>query len=263
MQYAVRFDTSQLRQGLEREKRRLASTQRRAVNALAYDVRDGIREEMRKVFDRPTPYVLNGLNVIPARDSEILAGGGEAVIDWKPGSAGTIATGKILRAQIEGGARSMKRFERALHLPSGWIATPAKWAELDAHGNISGAQIVRILSALRLFGEVGYIANRTRRSEQARYKRALRGRAEAPAEYFVVPIGTNHSRLSPGIYRQVGNSTLYGASGGTAPLMIVAFVRSRGYRQRLNPGAVARRIITANASTIWQQALTRTLPFRR
>ena len=247
MQYAVRFDTSQLRQGLEREKRRLASTQRRAVNALAYDVRDGIREEMRKVFDRPTPYVLNGLNVIPARDSEILAGGGEAVIDWKPGSAGTIATGKILRAQIEGGARSMKRFERVIGLPANRVAVPGKWAELDAYGNLSRGQLTKILSYLRLFGEQGYRANRSNR--QGRGTR----RGE---EYFIIRPGSDHATFSPGIYR-------VDASQGGAPLMIIAFVRAANYRQRLNPGAVARLIITANASTIWQQALTRTLPFRR
>lgn len=247
MRFAVQFDISQLRQGLDRDKRRLASTQRRAVNALAYDVRDGIRDEMRKVFDRPTPYVLNGLNVIPARDSDVLAGGGEAVVDWKPGSAGTIATGKILRAQIEGGARALKRFERVIGLPANRIAVPGKWAELDAYGNLSKGQLTKILSYLRLFGEQGYRANRTNR--QSRGTR----RAE---EYFIIRPGAEHAVLSPGIYR-------VDHSQGGAPLLIIAFVRAANYRQRFNPVAVARRIITANATTTWQQALTRTLPFRR
>lgn len=244
---AVSFDVSRLRQELVREQRSLARTVRRAANALAYGGRDVIVANMRQTFDRPTPWVLNSINVIPAVDSDVLAGNAVAVIDWKPGSAGSISGDKILRAQIEGGARRLKRFERVIGLPAGRIAVPGKWAELDAYGNISRGQLTKVLSYLRLFGEQGYRANRSNRQ----------GRGTRRAEqYFMIPVGGEHATLSPGIYRNAQEM-------GGAPLLIIAFVRAANYRARFNPVAVARAYVQSNAPTTWQQALTRTLPFRR
>lgn len=243
----VAFDVSELRQQLAREQRSLARTVRRAANALAYGGRDAIKEDMARKFDRPTPWVLNSVNVIPATDSDVLAGNAVAVIDWKPGSAGSISGDKILRAQIEGGARRLKRFERVIGLPANRVAVPGKWAELDAYGNISRGQLTKVLSYLRLFGEQGYRANRSNRQ----------GRGTRRAEqYFMIPVGAEHATLSPGIYRNAQEL-------GGAPLLIIAFVRAANYRARFNPAAVARAYVQSNASIIWQQALTRTLPFRR
>jgi hypothetical protein len=50
---------------------------------------------------------------------------------------------------------------------------------------------------------------------------------------------------------------------GGAPLLIIAFVRAANYRARFRPADIARAYVQSNTSTIWQQALTRTLPFRR
>jgi hypothetical protein len=244
---AVAFDVSRLRQDLIREQRSLAQTVRRAVNAMAYGGRDAIKADMVRTFDRPTPWVLNSVNVIPATDSDVLAGTAGAVIDWKPGSAGTISGDKILRAQIEGGARRLKRFEVVIGLPANRVAVPGKWAELDRYGNISRGQITKLLSYLRLFGEQGYRANRS--------NRAGRG-ARQIEKYFMIPVGAEHATLAPGIYRNAQEM-------GGAPLLIIAFVRAANYRARFRPADIARAYVQSNTSTIWQQALTRTLPFRR
>lgn len=256
----VAFDVSELRQGLMREKRSLASTVRRAANALAYGGRDAIREDMARTFDRPTQYTLNSLRVTPASDSDVLAGTAEAVIDFKPeGTAKTSGRGaqRYLRAQIEGGGRRMKGFEKALGLESTFnaqgagvrrIAVPARWAEIDQYGNIKQGQLKKIISFLRRNPDVGYTSNRNpnRRSRGTR-------RGE---EYFMINVGSEHATLSPGIYR-------VDHSRGGAPLMVIAFVRAANYRARFNPAAVARAYVQSNASITWQQALTRTLPFRR
>lgn len=246
MDVRISFDTSRLRQALRRDQDRLARTLRRTVNDLAIQGREAIRADMDKTFDRPTPWVRNGFNVIPAVDADQLRGI-VAEIDWKPGSAGSIPAEKILRAQIEGGQRRLKRFENIIKLPTNVTAVPGKWADLDRYGNLNRGQLTKILSYLRLFGEQGYRANRSNNPSRG-VRRAER--------YFIVRPGEVVGRLPPGIYR---NADEYGG----APLLIIAFVRAGNYRARFAPAAVARAAIQRGASATWQQALTRTLPFRR
>jgi hypothetical protein len=243
-QVAVRFDTARLKQDLARDKARLARTLRRVVNAAAYQALDDVRADMTKVFDRPTPFVQRGLYVIPARDGDSFDGT-VAQLDWRQFGAAVTAQ-KVLRAQMEGGARNLKRFERAIGLPASRVAVPAKWAPLDQYGNIPGPFIVQMLSALRLFGEQGYRANR---AEGAKLRRGQ-------SEFFIVRPFSEHGQLSPGIYRVAQEM-------GGAPLMVVAFVRRANYRARFFPDRVARASVAQNIQGLWQQGLARTLPFRR
>jgi hypothetical protein len=249
MQISVRFDTERLKQDLKREQQRVASASRRAVYELAHRGVANIREAMQTTFDRPTPFVLRGVYVAPRRDQN------SADVAYREFGAGT-TTEKVLRAQVEGGARRLKRFERLIGLPAGRIAVPGKWAELDQYGNISGGQITRILSALRMFGEQGYLANRTRRSEMARYRRALRGKASAPSEYFIVRPGAERAQLWPGIYRVAQDM-------GGAPLLVIAFVRAAQYRPRFAPARIVAQTVARDAAQVWDLALRRQLPFRR
>lgn len=244
MKITAVFDTTRLKADLASEARKLRSTARRAVNELAWQGNEAVREEIARSFDRPTDYVLNGTMVRFANDETLVA-----EVDWKPGGGnkGGIPASRILKAQIEGGARVLKRFERALALPPDRIAVPAKWAELDAHGNIKAGQLVKILSYLRLFGEQGYTANRTNRRSRG---------ARAAESYFIIRPGTNHKTLSPGVYRIAQDM-------GGAPLMVLAFVRAANYRARFNPALAVRRRVDAIAAATWNLALQRQLPFRR
>jgi hypothetical protein len=218
---------------LERRKRQL----RRATNELAYRGVEALQDEMRRVFDRPTRWVLSGMNVIP------MTGGANstraAVVDWKPGRGNkAIPAAKILRAQIEGGQRGQKRFEKALRLPADLVAVPARGTPLDAHGNLSPGLIVRILSDLRLFGEQGYRANRP---------------AGKAGKYTI-------------LYRQIGRlpAGIYERAAGRVgrPKMVIAFVRAGTYRPRLNPREVIARMIERERDAVWQMALAGTLPKR-
>jgi hypothetical protein len=238
---SVRFDTARLRLDMQQQKARLERTARRAVYELAFRARDAVVADMRRAFDRPTPWVLGGVQVAPAVNG--------ATVEWKPGGGSkSVPASKILRAQVEGGARRLKRFERLIGLPANRVAVPGKWAELDQYGNISGAVITKILSDLRLFGEVGYVANRSLR-------RASRG-SRRREQYFMIPVGSEHATLWPGIYR-------YADELGGAPLLIIAFVRAANYRQRINPAAVVQASVRREAGPVWALALQRGLPFRR
>jgi hypothetical protein len=241
----IAADTSRLRLDLEREKNRYARTVRRVVNAAAYGALDDVRADMVRTFDRPTPFVKRGPYVVPARDGDQF-GGTEARIDWREFGAGPVTARKVLRAQIEGGPRQLKRFERAMGLPSNRIAVPGKWAPLDAFGNIPGPFLVQVLSALRLFGESGFRANRR---EGARLRKNQ-------SDFFMVRPGAEHRQLQPGVYR-------IAREVGGAPLLVIAFVRAGQYRARFAPARVAAESVQRNIGALWQQGLAGSLPFRR
>lgn len=250
----VDVDMARLRADLTSEQERLKRVARRVAYELAHRSADAVRAEMQAVFDRPTPYVLRGVYVAPLADEN------SATVDWRPGSLGAIPTEKILRAQVEGGPRRFKRFEKMLGLPNSHKAVPGRWARLDAYGNISGSQIVSILSALRAFPEVGYTANINRAREAKRYARALRAGREPTSRqtrtYFMVPVGNEEGNLPPGVYRRAPNF-------GGAPLLIIAFVRDPVYRVRLTPVRVVQEIVARQANEVWNLGLSRQLPFRR
>lgn len=104
-------------------------------------------DTMRRVFDRPTRFTLNGLFLKPATKAKP-----EALVwlrDWAP--KGTPAT-QYLAPQIDGGQRRHKKLEglllrRGLIRPGEFIQ-PGKSMKLDAHGNVGRGQLQRILSDL-------------------------------------------------------------------------------------------------------------------
>ncbi|MQX37890.1 hypothetical protein [Roseospira navarrensis] len=146
----------QLHQNLDAVKREIADFSDRqvpfairlALNATAVDGRDRVRDEMTRVFDSPTRFTLNSLFVrFAGRDVP------EASVNIKDFAPKGTPAFKYLAPQIAGGERRTKRFERALQaagvLPSGMLAVPGSRADLDAHGNMKGGQITKILSSLR------------------------------------------------------------------------------------------------------------------
>jgi hypothetical protein len=138
----------------------------------------GMLDVMRQRFDKPTPFSMNSLRVVPAKKSDAQP---FAKVYFKNDAFKGTPASKYLSPEVHGGPRSQKRFERALIarglMKGGKFAVPGSGAQLDQYGNVRRSQIVQILSALRAFGEQGYTANRTgsRRSQ----------RKGAMAQYFV------------------------------------------------------------------------------
>lgn len=206
-----------------------------ALNWTAADAALEVQEEMRRVFDRPTPYTIRGVGVWKAKPADPVAQVGLKNVGAGKGTPASA----FLGPQVYGGERRMKRLERALErigaLPSGWIAVPASGAQFDAYGNMSRGQIVQILSALQAFGEQGYRANMDAkgRARLARGSKRAYGR-----EYFVshgkgFRMGTGswtHGRnqhLPAGVWMRQGGGL------GKALRPVLLFVRSAAYRPRL------------------------------
>ncbi|MGJ0507618.1 MAG: hypothetical protein ACR652_10895 [Methylocystis sp.] len=161
----------------------------------AMATRVALREEMQRVFDRPTPYTLNSMQVTPAKKAALVAAVGFKQFAGK----GTPAE-KYLAPEIYGGPRNIKRFERALaatgRLPGGMALAPASGVQLDAYGNVSRGTITSIISQLRASSDP--MQNQTVRSRlRARGKRA---------EYFMLQ--SARGGLKPGVYARHGRSVV-------------------------------------------------------
>ena len=136
-----------------------------ALNDAGFQVRRVMRNEIRSVFDRPTPYVANSVYVRKATAERMSV----AIEPTYYGGKG-IDPQQILQAQEFGGTRRDKRSEVALRragiLPSGFQTAipriPYPGSD-DGRGNLRGSFIVQLLSYFQTFGEQGYRANMTAR----------------------------------------------------------------------------------------------------
>lgn len=173
-----------------------------ALTRTGVRIKDAMRAEMPRVFDRPTPFTLNALYLKPATAKDP-----EAIVGLKE-SAPTYPR-EHFQPQVYGGGRRQKKFERALqrggHMPSSWYAVPAKGARLDRYGNVNGANIERILSALGALSDKGAKNNRT---TQSRLKRGAKLK-----DYFAVTPNnavpaSNGGRLPYGIYERLKNGRI-------------------------------------------------------
>lgn len=166
---------------------------RAAEMALDYTAkagRDAIKQEMPRVFDRPTPFTLNSLKVTPTRNHNM-----QASIWFKEPDR---MSEHYLVPQVEGGKRNLKGFERALGNKE---FVPAIGAKRNQYGNVSPGQIRQLLSVLgRAERFSGYSANITSRSRRANRK-----------ERDYVLITKRRGRLIPGVYQRFQTGAGFGA----------------------------------------------------
>ena len=131
-----------------------------AINHTAQKVKAAEQHEIRDVFDRPTPYIQNSVFIKPSNKTNLTA-----KVWLKDQAIKGVGADKILAAEITGGQRRLKRFEKALMsagaLPPGYYTVPGKGIDLDAYGNVPASLIVRLLSYFKAFPEAGYKANMT------------------------------------------------------------------------------------------------------
>lgn len=194
------------------------------LNRAAYETTQELKREMGRVFDNPTAWVRGGIRYKKATKSKLVA-----TVDldfW--GNKQTVSVDHVLKAEIHGGQRRMKRFEVALSrigiLPSGMGVVPGAAARTDAHGNMSAGQIVQILSWFKAFGEQGYWANM--RDGGKRLGRDNKKTGQRGFAYFALK--QRHGKLLPGIYQRFKTGFGYAVK----PVMI--FVRMPSYKARFD-----------------------------
>lgn len=225
------------------------------INMGAGRAKNAMRAEMQSVFDRPTPYALNAVQVHKKATPERL----EAMVAPTYMGGKGVDPQKFLEAQEEGGRRQDKRSEVALRragiLPRGYQtaipATPFVGSD-DGRGNLRGAFLVQLLAYFQAFGEQGAHANMKAKRKQAIH---LRGGKSAK---FVGPVrghrffvaygsarggarwtakGDNDRRassLAPGIWAATG-------TGGVDVRPVLMFVKTASYTPRISLEQVRQR----------------------
>ena len=213
----------------------------RALTKTQQLVQAGLQAEMGKVFENPTPYTMSSLRLEPATKQTLRSRVWLKDDTFK----GTPAT-KYLGPQVDGGERSLKRFERALQhrgiLPPGMVAVPGAAAQVDQYGNVISSQIVQILSYFDAFPQQGYRANMTqrRRDNLAKGKNGARG-------YSYFALSQAEGKLLPGIYQRMsyGNDARISHLQRGAAKPVFIFVAMPTYRRLLDWYGVAQRITEA------------------
>lgn len=182
------------------------------------------KQEMPRVFDRPTPFTLNSLYLKPATWADLSVRVFFKDLRWKA---------HYLVPQVEGGNRPLKRFEQMLQsrglMPVGMFAVPGSRADIDAYGNMSRGQLVKILSALNALPETGYLANRSAASAA---RRARSKKPKALTNYFV---GRPTPKDPIGVWERVGKT-------GLRPILI--FVKTPRYKKRFDFYGIANNVAT-------------------
>lgn len=211
-----------------------------ALNDAAFQVRRAYQSDMRQVFDRPTPYIVNSVRVERAEPSKLVA-----IVEPRYQGGKGVEPEKVLQAHVDSGRRRNKRSEVALEragvLPAGYQTViprdPFPGSD-DGRGNLRGPFIVQLLSYFRAFGEQGYRANMTdkRRAKLAKVSVSAAGvRTIGGVEFFVsygrLRGGRGH-HLEPGIWARAG-------AQGMNIRPVLLFVRRGTYSQRLDLDRIA------------------------
>ncbi len=195
-----------------------------AINKTLVTVRAKERQEIERVFDRPTRWTLNAFFTVPAKPTYAVA-----EIRLKDKAAKSVPAAAYLAPEVYGGERALKGFERMLQrngvMPAGTYAMPTKDCPLDAYGNIPRSYIVQLVSYLQAFGEQGYTANRN----------AKGGRPTKKRFYSVSGLNDRDKRGLPlGIYERRGGESS----------MVIAFVSSTpSYTQRFDFFGIAEQTV--------------------
>lgn len=207
----------------------------RAVNTSLEWGETFVRKEMRKVFDRPTPWVLQSLRKHYATASNMNASLGFK--DKWSTSAGEVSGRTMIEPHVYSGERKFKgmevRLNRAGWLPNGYNAVPGGGATLDGYGNMSAGQITQVLNVLGTYTEGGYNTANSKtvtRLKKGNIKKNIYGFV-----YWVNRVGSGISHIPPGVYKRVYTGF------GTSLVPILIFVKRAKYTERLDFYGIAQR----------------------
>lgn len=224
----------------------------KSLTLTAKAVRDGLKQEMQRVFDRPVPWTLNSLRLETATASKL-----QAAVHNKDEFGMTAGKGtpayKYLAPQIFGGERNVKRFELALRyrgvLPPDMYVVPGRYCELDAYGNMSAGQIRQILS---YFSSAEMTAGYTMNMTGKRRARLAKGTKKQAGFVYLVNPKWNRG-LAPGVYKRLTNAW-------HSPLFsIMIFVRKPSYKPRFDFFGKGEEIANREWQAIFDSELDREL----
>lgn len=196
MTFDISFDVNPMVQRLDAFKAvQVPFATSLAINNLAKLAKSDLQSNMRKTFDRPVPYTINGIYIKVSNKNDLygevglkdFAGKGNAAADY-------------LLPQIQGGPAYATRFQKALKqkqiLAPNETARPTQsdFLRINKYGNVTPGQYSQILYGLQAFRDSSAFTYR---------KNAKKKRAPVISAIKTNEVGVYRSRkLSPGIYLQ-------------------------------------------------------------
>lgn len=237
-----------------------------ALNETAFATREAIQREIKSVFDRPTPWLVNQVTVRKATKQDLIAivGTLEGIKNQYGENAGFSRTSsgvyeRILAPHIVGGKREQKRSEQRLQragiLPAGWIMVPGSGMPLDAYGNPKTSELLMVLSWLNAmnWSSQGASQNRAEKVRKRKNKAEKRG-----DEYFAIgrtsekSLGSSY--LRPGVYKRTGKGKLKA---------MLFFVSRYSYQTRLDWLGVARSTAESTLPVVMERAISKAIATAR
>ena len=161
------------------------------LNATGRRVKDAELSAMPEVFDRPTKFTLNSLQLTIAR----APAGPMEVSVWFKGAAN-----HYLLSQVEGGPRTLKAFETMFgrkFMKDEYLVPGAAADDLgliDANGNFKRGELIRLLSYFSTWSEQGYKSNSTdkSRARMAKMGRTPSGYRTINGKVYFISLGKGH-----------------------------------------------------------------------
>lgn len=223
MQVTIRTELEEARRTFAHLSKQVDYAAAVALTKTAGVARTKVQENMRRVFDRPTPWVINSLRLKPATRNKL-----EAELAFKDINS-AVSSKTMVFPHVEAGTRRFKAMEARLMqaglMPSGYNAVPGEAAKMDANGNMNRGQITTLLNVLQTYREAGY--NKADARTVARLAKGTK--TSYGFEYVVMRVGHPRNRhLVPGVWQRV--QTPFGSS--LKPVLL--FVRRAQYRKRLD-----------------------------
>lgn len=166
MQIDIRSNVKDVSRWLtDAQRKQLPFATMLAMTKTAQDVKVAELSVMKQVFDRPTPYTLNALRVVPATRGKMIAS-----VEFKEFAGKGTPAKRFLNPEVHGGGRSHKSHERqlAVYMQGYNYAVPATAMSRDSYGNVKGAVFRRILSQLKVSSDPMQNATGSARSRKSR-----------------------------------------------------------------------------------------------
>lgn len=247
---SISTDAREVAARLAQHARQIPYALKLGINELAKDVVKREQEEMRQVFDRPTPFVVKGLRVSKwATKTDPTA-----LIDFKDvyvrkGGANVIEN--TLTPHIPGfpGERAYKGAERWLrrlrYLGEGEYLVPSRTAPRDAYGNVRGPLIQKMLADIGAYRNVAGMPGTTKQAKARFVWGAIYGHDKAGS-----------ARAVRGIWLVEGGASKMRTNRWHLMMLVVKGV---SYKKRYDFGGVAERHVSANLDKFIGQALAKAI----
>jgi len=219
-----------------------------AQNDTAFDIQNGWREELPRVFDRPTALTLNAVLYRRATKAKPVA----EVFIRDEASKGTPPS-KYLYPEVAGGPRRPKASEQRLRsagiLGPGEFWVTGRGAPVDAFGNLPGKVLRTIISDLQASFDPSQNTTEASRAKRLKRKKVRGG------HYFYNL--ARRGRLSRGIYERIETGF------GSAVRSILIPVNQVSYATRFDAFKLARQIFDRRFPSNLQIALAKSAVTRR